>query len=266
MGGGVDLTSGDIARLAAFVGKVFLAGAMALLLRELRRTGGPRSLLAAWNVVAVEVVLVLMAALYLEGLHVAVLLDSAWSASLDDLRSRSYSPLYLLFSTLGALVPCAVLAVLARTRGTRWVGISLCALTLLLGGGMAVAGAPADWQAFVNLNRLLTFLRIGAYLTFWVFLAVGRIHPVDPYLPAFMAVMTSFSLLLPLQETVFGVFALGEGQVFWTVNQLLQAVHHTVLALICLLLARRLGSGDPPDLLVVGDDRRTPWRVASLSS
>jgi hypothetical protein len=255
----------DIARILAFAGKTGLTVVALLLLRVLWREGGPRPLLLAWTALLFEAVALLPPNAYLEALALAARLQPEQAAGFMALRDQSYPPLYLFLSCLGALVPATALAVLARTRAARVAGVGLGAGALLLGVGLAVGGAPADWQFLVNLNRLLSGLRGVAYLAFWIALVLGRLHPVDPFLLVFMAVMTSFSLLLPLQETVFTFFELGAGQVYWGVNQSLQVVHFTILVLVCLILAGKLRRGSPPDLLTVGDQRRTPWKVASLS-
>lgn len=255
----------DIARILAFAGKTVLTLVALLLLRVLWREGGPRPLLLAWTVLLFEPVALLPPNAFIEGLALGARLRPEQAEAFVALRNQSYPPLYLFLSCIGALVPAALLAVLARTRGARMAGLALGVLALLLGVGLALGGAPADWQIFVNLNRLLSGLRGGAYLAFWIALMLARLHPVDPFLPAFVGVMTSFSLLLPLQETVFTLFELGAGQTYWAVNQSLQVVHFTILIVICVRLAGRLRQGSPPDLLTVGEDRRTPWRVASLT-
>jgi hypothetical protein len=262
----MELGFDDIARIWAFGAKALGAGAGLVLLAVLRREGGPRPLLLAWLIVVAETLILFGPTVYLEALSVGQDLRPDLAPQLQALRTRSYTVFYLVLSCLGALVPAAVLVALARTRGGRGLGLVLCALALLLGLGLALGGVPADWQSFVNLNRLLSGLRGVSYLILWVALFLGRLHPVDPFLPVFLGVMTSFSLLLPLQETVFALFELGAGQEFWAVNQALQAVHYTVLTVVCWTLARRVARGVPPDLLVVGEDRRTPWRVASLAA
>lgn len=255
----------DIARILAFVWKTGLTLVAILLLRVLWREGGPRPLLLAWSVLLFEAVVVLPPNAYIEALALGARLRPEQAESLLSLRNQSYPPLYLFLSCIGALVPAAVLVMLARTRGARLAGIALATTALLLGVGLALGGAPADWQIFVNLNRLLSGLRGVSYLTFWIALILARLHPVDPFLPVFVGVMTSFSLLLPLQETVFTFFELGAGQTYWAVNQSLQVVHFTILIVVCLGLAGRLRRGSPPDLLTVGEERRTPWKVASLT-
>jgi len=256
----------DIARIWAFGAKALAAGAGLVLLAVLRREGGPRPLLLAWLILVAETLILFLPTLYLEALSLGRTLRPDLAPQLLTLRTQSYTLFYLVLSCLGALVPAGALVALARTRGGRIVGTILASLALLLGIGLAVGGVPADWQNFVNLNRLLSGLRGVSYLILWVALFLGRLHPVDPFLPLHLGVMTSFSLLLPLQETVFAFFALGAGQEYWAVNQALQAVHYTVLAVVCWTLAQRLSRGVPPDLLVVGEDRRTPWRVASLAA
>lgn len=255
----------DIARILAFIWKTGLTLVALHLLRVLWREGGPRPLLLAWSVLLIEAVVVLPPNAYLEALALGARLRPDQAEGLMALRDRSYPPLYLVLSCLGALVPAVVLAVLARTRAARVAGTVLGVTALLLGIGLALGGAPADWQFFVNLNRLLSGLRGVAYLAFWIALILARLHPVDPFIPVFVGVMTSFSLLLPLQETVFTFFELGAGQMYWAVNQSLQVVHFTILIAVCLVLAGRLRRGSPPDLLTVGEERRTPWRVASLT-
>jgi len=262
----MELGFDDIARIWAFGGKALGAGAGLVLLRVLRKEGGPRPLLLAWLILVTEILVLFVPTLYLESLSVGRALHPELAPRLLALRTQSYTVFYLFLSCLGALVPSAVLVALSRTRGGRILGAILCSLALLLGIGLSAGGGMGDWQDFVNLNRLLSGLRGVAYLVLWVALFLGRLHPVDPFLPVFLGVMTSFSLLLPLQETVFALFALGGGQEFWAVNQVLQAVHYTVLAVVCWTLARRVAGGAPPDLLVVGEDRRTPWRVASLAA
>lgn len=261
----MELGYSEVARAMAFVAKIVLLAAAIRLLFALRRRGGPGPLRRAWGAHLFESGVVALLSFYLEGLQVAMLLRPAASASIQAFRDLLYLPMYLFSSTVGAVVGAVTLAVLARTDPVRRAGVLLVLTILLLSGGLALGGAAADWQALFAGTRVLTVLRVVAYLGAWVALFTGRLHPVDPYLVAFLAVATGFSLLLPLQETLFGLFAMREGRAFWAVNQLLQTILCLGGALAMGTLAGRLRRGDPPDLLVPGEEGRRPWILATFA-
>lgn len=255
----------EVARALAFVAKIVLLAAALRLLISLRRHGGPGPLRRAWGAHLFESGVIAILSFYLEGLQVAMLLRPAASPSIQALRDLLYLPMYLFSSTVGALVGGVTLAVLARTDPVRRTAVVLVLAILLLASVLAWGGAATDWQALFTGTRFLTLLRVVAYLGVWVALFTGRLHPVDPYLVAFLAVATGFSLLLPLQETIFGLFAMREGRVFWAVNQFLQTILCLGGALAMGTLAARLQRGDPPDLLVPGEQGRHPWALATLA-
>jgi hypothetical protein len=255
----------EVARAMAFVAKIVLLAAAIRLLLSLRARGGPGPLRRAWGAHLFESGVIVLLSFYLEGLQAAMLLRPAASASIQAFRDLLYLPMYLFSSTVGAAVGGVTLAVLARTDRVRRAGVVLVLAILVVAVMLAVGGAATDWQALFTGTRVLTVLRVVAYLGVWVALFTGRLHPVDPYVVAYLAVATGFSLLLPLQETIFGLFAMREGRAFWAVNQLLQTILCLGGALAMGTLAGRLRRGDPPDLLVPGEQRRHPWTLATLA-
>lgn len=256
----------ELARSLALLLKMVLAGVALGLSFRLRRAGGPRALTWAWYVLTASACLIAIQTLYLEGLQLGMMLAPDRGEVLQGIRDAWYRPLYLAFGTLGAVVPSTVLAVLARTAGVRRAGIALLVAALLTGAAMALAAAPADWRLFFTLTRVLAFLRLSAWLGVWAALLLGRLQPVDPFLMGYLAVLTAFALLLPLQETLFALFEVEQGRVYWAVNQFLQALQAAGCATMAGLLARRIRRGEFPDLVAPGEERRTPWSVAGLTS
>lgn len=256
----LELGIGELARGAAFLSKGVLLGASLSLLRALRRDGPAPPLRAAWQVHVGEAWVVFLLSAVLEALQVAIGLFPARAGALQGVRDGLFLPMYLFASTVGALAGALTLALLGRTLAVRRGGVILSGGVALLGLALALGGATAEWSALFGGTRILTVLRVLAYLGVWVALLTGRLHPVDPFLVAYLAVATCFSLLLPLQETVFGLFAWREGLAFWTVNQLLQTLLCLGGALAMGRLAARLRGGTPPDLLLPGETQR-PWAL-----
>lgn len=254
----------EVARIFALLAKALLLVAALALLRALRVQGGPTPLLRSWRAHIFESGVISGLSFILEGLQLGILLLPSSAGVIQAARDLVYLPMYLFSSTVGALVGAFTLAVLARTDPVRRLGLFLGLVIGVVAVVLVVGGGASDWSTLFQGARVLTVLRVVAYLGVWVALLTGRLHPVDPYLVGFLVVATGFSLLLPLQETLFGLFAMREGRTFWTVNQLLQTLLGGGGALAMGGLARRLGRGTPPDLVVPGEDRRRPWSLASL--
>lgn len=239
-----------VPRVASLLGKIALAAVLALLVVR-RRAGLPTHLRHAWLIFAAFYVPLALQTLLLEGLELAKVVAPDSAELLQRTRDAIYDRSYLSFAALNAVLPAAVLFVVAAVSPLRGAGVLLGAAAAAVAVGAAVRGMVEVWGSLLLATRMLGVLAIVGYLSVWAGFLVGRVEALDRYFLGFFGVRTLFTLLLPVQEALFALLGRSHEDAIWSAHLSLQALLYWVQAGIVLRLERALARGRTPELVVL---------------
>lgn len=163
--------------------------------------------------------------------------------SLANLYYHVYRTTYLLNAVASYAAPAILLALFLERRRGRAVAWTV--VVAMVAFGMALPGAAASWDELLRATRILSFLGIAAYLSFWGALFLGYLSGVDLYLAGFLAIDTIFVVLTPVQEVFFQLVGQAAAGNYWEVLQALQLLTTMAQVGVVLALWLALGRGAP---------------------
>lgn len=165
-------------------------------------------------------------------------------------RFQLYHVAYLLPAVANGVLPLVLLIQHRRARlDCIFPVAALGGITLVTVLGLA-RGLVTEWQVLLGTTQVLTLIGLAGFLYFCAMAVLGRLQGASRHLVLFVAFLTLFYLLLPIQEEVFRQLGIAGAKEVWTANLVAQVLVNGAQAVVVVAFLRSVRRGSPTPMLV----------------